>query len=328
LLEESVSDIHHITYLTKIELIMNFISFIVFIPLQIIFLPIGLLGIMLVAYKQMVISKQLGVSQTAIEVLNGRWTMHVFGIRQDKAGLWFCLLPLWVKYKISNRLFGYPRVPNEGKEGIADIVVARTLYFDRIIDQLADDIEQFVVLGAGYDTRAYSGLKNRGLTFFELDQPMTQKLKVTSLRVAGIDPSHVKFVSVDFSHESIFEKLRAKGYDPNKKTIFLWEGVTLYLTEADVRKTLQDIKGNAAPGSAVIADFYGDRMIQAGSGYVGRKALGYTNEEFGFGLPFATNFENTLKGFLDSENLKLGQTYFMGRSNTKGPFMVVAEVHI
>ena len=321
---------------------MNLISFVVFVPLQFIFLPIGLVGVLLVAYRQMVISKRLGVSQTAIEVLNGRWTMHVFGIRQDKAayglagsmpntstiGLWLCLFPLWVKYRISGRYFGYPRVPKEGEEVIGDMVVARTLYFDRIIDRLADDMEQFVVLGAGYDTRAYGALKSRGLTFFELDQPMTQKLKVTSLRVADIDSSHVNFVPVDFSQESIFGKLRESGYDPKKKTIFLWEGVTLYLTEADVRKTLQDIRGNAAPGSAVVADFYGERMIQAGSGSAGRKALGYTNEEFAFGLPFATNFENTLKGFVDSEDLKLAQTFFMGRSSTKGPFMAVAEVDV
>ncbi len=321
---------------------MNLISFIIFVTLQIIFIPIGLLGVLIVAYKQMVVSKRIGVSQTAIEVLNGRWAMHVFGIRQDKAadklagsmpntstiGLWLCLFPLWVKFKISSRYFGYPRVPKEGEEVIADIVVARTLYFDQIIDRLADRMEQFVLLGAGYDTRAYGALKSRGLTFFELDQPMTQKLKVASIRVAGIDSSHVNFVSVDFSQESVFEKLRASGYDPNKKTIFLWEGVTLYLTEADVRKTLQGIRGNAAPESAVVADFYGERMIKAGSGSVGRKALGYTNEGFGFGLPFVPNFENILKDFLDSEGLKLAQTYFMGTSSTKGPFMVVAEVDI
>ena len=321
---------------------MNLISFFVFVVLQIIFLPIGLIGVLLVAYKQMVISKRLGVSQTAIEVLNGRWTMHVFGIRQDKAayklagsmpntstiGLWLCLFPLWVKFRISSRYFGYPRVPKEGEEGIADIVVARTLYFDRIIERLADDIEQFVVMGAGYDTRAFGELKSRGLTFFELDQPLTQDLKVASLRAADINSSHVNFVPVDFSQESIFGKLIANGYDPKKRTIFLWEGVTLYLSEADVRKTLQDIKENAAPGSAVVADFYGERMIRSGSGFVGRKALAYTNEEFGFGLPFSTNFENILKAFLDSEGLKLAQTYFMGRASKKGPFMVVAEVDL
>ena len=76
---------------------------------------------------------------------------------------------------------------------------------------------------------------------------------------------------MDFREESIFGKLRESGYDPKKKTIFLWEGVTLYLTEADVRKTLQDIRG---------------------------------------------------------EDLKLAQTFFMGRSSTKGPFMAVAEVDV
>ena len=102
---------------------MNFISFIVYIPLQIIFLPIGLLGVILVAYKQMVVSKQLGVSQTAIEVLNGRWAMHVFGVRQDKAaeilaesmpntstiGLWLCLFPLWGAPTQRDHLWWLPR---------------------------------------------------------------------------------------------------------------------------------------------------------------------------------------------------------------------------
>ena len=224
--------------------------------------------------------------------------------------------------------FGYPRVPKEGEEVIGDMVVARTLYFDRIIDRLADDMEQFVVLGAGYDTRAYGALKSRGLTFFELDQPMTQKLKVTSLRVADIDSSHVNFVPVDFREESIFGKLRESGYDPKKKTIFLWEGVTLYLNEADVRKTLQDIRGHSATGSVVVADLYGERMIRVGSGSVGKKALAYTNEGFGFGLPFAAHFEESLRDFLGSEEVKQGASYFMGRSSSKGPFMVVVELGV
>ena len=45
---------------------MNFISFLIFIPLQIIFLPLGLVGVLLVAYKQMIVSKPLGSSQTAV----------------------------------------------------------------------------------------------------------------------------------------------------------------------------------------------------------------------------------------------------------------------
>ena len=53
-------------------------------------------------------------------------------------------------------------------------MISRTIYFDRIIDRLADNAEQFVVLGAGYDTRACGALKSRGLAFFELDQTETQ----------------------------------------------------------------------------------------------------------------------------------------------------------
>ena len=69
-----------------------------------------------------------------------------------------------MKYKISETLFAYPRVSEEGSESIAD-VVARTLYFDRIIQRVAGDVEQFVVLGADYDTRAYGDLKKQGIQF-------------------------------------------------------------------------------------------------------------------------------------------------------------------
>ena len=62
---------------------MKYLSYAVFIPLQIVFLPVAFVGLLLTAYKQIVVSKRLGVSQTAIEIINGRWTMHIFGLRQD-----------------------------------------------------------------------------------------------------------------------------------------------------------------------------------------------------------------------------------------------------
>ena len=76
---------------------------------------------------------------------------------------------------MSGTYFGYPRVPKEGAEEIGDLVVARTLYFDRIIERVVGDVEQFVLLGAGFDTRPYGTLKRQGLAFFELDQPTTQR---------------------------------------------------------------------------------------------------------------------------------------------------------
>jgi len=319
---------------------MRAISFLVFIVLQILFLPLAIVGAALVGYKQMVVSKRLRVSQTGIEVLNGRWTLDVFDIRKDPAtvklasaipntstfGLWLALFPLWLKYKISGTYFGYPRIPVRGHEKLADLMTARTPHFDRIIERGAADVEQFVLMGAGYDTRAYGELTRPGLRFFELDQLATQKLKVETLAKAGIDAAHVTFIPVDFSRERVFEKLRDFGYDPQKKTLFLWEGVTLYLSEDDVRKTLRDIRDHAAAGSVIVADFYGERMLSVGSGTLGRKTLEYTDEGLRFGLPFATDYEQTVQGFVESEGLELGETVFMGHRSPSGPFVVVAEL--
>ena len=247
---------------------MRLISLPVFLVLQVIFLPLAVVGFFVVAYKQMVVSKRLGVSQTMVEVINARWTMHVFDMREDMAsarladcvpntstfGLWLVLLPLWVKYKMSGAYFGYPRVPDEGREGYSDFMMARTLYIDRIIRRSVGDMDQFVLLGAGYDTRAYGWLKRPGLSCFEVDQPSVQRHKIESLKRAGIDVAHVRFVAVDFDQESACDKLRASGYAPAKKTLCLWEGVTLYLDESTVRQTLRDIRQlapRAAPWSPI-----------------------------------------------------------------------------
>ncbi len=319
---------------------MSLLSLALYIPLQIAFIPFALLGILMVAYRQMVVSKKLGVSQTAIEVLNGRWTMHVFGVRVDEAsaklaaalpntsviGLWLVLIPLWLKFKISGKLFLYPRVPEAGAESLGELVVVRTLYFDRVIERVIGEVEQFVVMGAGYDTRAYGGFHKEGVTFFELDQASVQQHKRNALTEAGIPCEHVRFVSVDFSKENTFDKLSEAGYDRSRKTLFLWEGVTLYLSESDVRKTMQDVRNHAPAGSVLLADIYADRLVNIGKNYAGRKALDYTDEGFGFSLPLTTNYQETLAEFVESESMSVGEAFFMGHTSDKGPFMVVVEM--
>jgi methyltransferase (TIGR00027 family) len=326
----------------KVKVIRRILSFLVYIPLQIAFIPLAIVGVVIATYKQLMVSKRLGVSSTGIEIIQGRWTMHWFGIRKDeptarlasalpnatKVGLWLALAPLWVAHKLSGTHFLYPRVPVEGNETMADFVVARTLYFDRIIERVAPEVEQFVVLGAGYDARPYGGLKREGLRFFELDQEPTQKLKVASLARAGIESGHVTFVTVDFRQDDPFTKLEEAGYDPSKKTLFLWEGVTLYLTEADVRRTLRDIREHSAAGSTIVADIYGSRMIEFGSKGGHRKALEYTGEELSFGLQFAADFQGELERLVNSEHMTVGETVFLGRHDPKGPLLVVAEIRV
>lgn len=312
----------------------------VFVVLQVVFLPLAIPAAVLVTWRQLVVSRRLGASQTGIEVVNGRWTMDWFGIRPDPAtvrlarvlpntstrGLRLVLLPLWVKYRLSGVCFAYPRLPPpDGAEGMADLVVARTLCIDRILERVLPEVEQFVLLGAGYDTRAHGPLVPRGVARFELDQPGTQALKRSRLRAAGIEALGVTFVPVDFSRDDAFDRLAANGWDPGRKTAFLWEGVTLYLSEADVRRTLRGVRRRAAPGSVVVADFYAERFVRWGRGKIVAKTLDCTGEGFGFGLPLATDWEGTLRRFLDGADLAPGESRFLGRAHAGGPFAVVAE---
>lgn len=306
---------------------MKFIALIVFLVVQIIFIPFAIIGVILLTFKQVSVSKKLGVSSTALSVLSGRWIMNFYGVRKDvnvaklyrtlpnasEAGIWLLLFPSYLRHKIN------PELPKNDKVSVFNVVSARTVHFDDLINKSLNKVEQFVIMGAGYDTRAYGFIPNKSIKFFELDQPKTQRLKIASLEKAGIDASHVTFVDVDFSTEKWYEKLEQAGYDPSKKSIFLWEGVTLYLSEADVRKTIDEIKTHSSPGSVLIADFYGDRILSM-------KGVKSTNELFNFGLDFSGDYENALKTFLESIPVKLGDFYFLGSKHKKGPMAVVAEV--
>jgi methyltransferase (TIGR00027 family) len=137
---------------------------------------------------------------------------------------------------------------------------------------------------------------------------------------------HGTFVTVDFSTEDLFEKLAASGYDPSKKTLFLWEGVTLYLSEEAVRDTMAKVKTRAAPGSVLLADIYGERLVGMMRSRAGKKVLGYTNEHGNFSLGFNRDWEPELRTFVESTSLTVGESFFMGTASGKGPFMVVTEM--
>jgi hypothetical protein len=47
-----------------------------------------------------------------------------------------------------------------------------------------------------------------------------------------------------------------------------------------------------------------------------------------FGLNFSTNHDEVLSEFVESESMSIGETFFMGRKNDKGPFVVVVEMTI
>lgn len=136
-------------------------------------------------------------------------------------------------------------------------MVARTAYVDQLFCQaLLEKRPQIVLLGAGYDTRAYRFEElNSTTNVFEVDLAPTQKRKRQILEKTGIGTSSVEYVAVDFQNNLLLEKLEKSGYDASKETLFLWEGVTCYLPQIAIENTLFFIKNYAAPNSLLFFDY-------------------------------------------------------------------------
>lgn len=146
--------------------------------------------------------------------------------------------------------------------GLPTTIVCRHRFLDdHLVGALKDEaspVEQVVVLGAGLDARALR-FKDalRGRPVFEIDFPSTLERKTHQLEALGGVPAHLHQVGCDFARESFVDALgRAPTFSRGKKTVILWEGVTMYLERAAVQRTLRDAASICGPGSMLGLDFW------------------------------------------------------------------------
>src|SRR6185369_6750266 len=138
------------------------------------------------------------------------------------------------------------------------MINARTHYIDAALKRaLADGITQVVILGAGYDSRAYRFHDAfPQVRFFEVDLPATGARKRERLaEIFGAVPDYVRYAPIDFDRQKLEDVLPPLGYDPQQRTFFVLEGVTMYVVEAGNAATLDFIRRYAAPGSRVVYDY-------------------------------------------------------------------------
>lgn len=137
--------------------------------------------------------------------------------------------------------------------GVRASVVARTrLIDDTVIASVDEQTAQVVILGAGYDSRAHRLPNLRDVTVFEVDHPDTQRAKQRALdKALPVVPTNVRYVATDFDQEPFEAAMAAAGYQDRVRTVFLWEGVTNYLSAAAVDATLRWCS-RAAAGSLLI----------------------------------------------------------------------------
>ena len=143
---------------------------------------------------------------------------------------------------------------------IVAVMTYRTKRFDAaLLDALQDGARQVVVLGAGFDSRAYRFQSQLGnVRVMEVDYGPTQAYKKQRLgEILDVIPSNVSFVPMDFTKDSLLEQLRNAGYSEQQNTLFLWEGVTYYLPESAVKDTLHFVRDHSAAGSRIAFDYFG-----------------------------------------------------------------------
>lgn len=209
--------------------------------------------------------------------------------------------------------------------GVMGFLTVRERHIDEYLKVcLADGLRQLVILGAGLDARAYhfDELK-AGVKVFEVDHPASQATKLEKLKqVFGSPPAHVTYVGIDFNTQHLDQRLFESGYDEGLKTLFIWQGVTQYLTPEAVDSTLAFIADHSGEGSSVIFDYMYptllDGTVKRGEVANMRSKRWISNELLTFGIPEGkvTEFLEQ-RGFTqvhDADAKYLHDTYFRGEN--------------
>lgn len=142
--------------------------------------------------------------------------------------------------------------------GIFWYIYSRTLYFDNALSAaIKAGVEQVVILGAGYDTRFYRfGTSLNGIACFEMDFPATQAAKLEALKQAGLTkPNNLFHIPIDFAKQDMGDALLNHGYNPALRTLFIWEGVCMYLPKEAVHEVFNFVKQNSGAGSRIAFDY-------------------------------------------------------------------------
>lgn len=207
--------------------------------------------------------------------------------------------------------------------GAVAFISARERYIDDFLKKCIEEgFEQVVLLGAGYDTRPYRILGIEKTRVFEIDTAATQQAKLAKLKqVIDPIPSYVTYLPVDFNSQSLKECLLSGGYDEKAKTLYIWQGVVVYLTQKGVDRTLAFIANHSGEGSAVIFDYFYTETLRDTSRPEVRamhKAAKVTREDYLFGIDKGKiNQFLRQRGFHEVRNVTsddLHRLYFHGKN--------------
>ena len=188
--------------------------------------------------------------------------------------------------------------------------ILRAKFLDEVVlGEVAAGIDELVLLGAGLDSRPYR-LADRlaGIRVLEVDHPATQATKRARLnRLFGREPEHVAFVAVDFDREEIGPALAAAGHDRDAVTLFVWSGVSPYLSEQGNAEVLSWVGGHSSPRTSIVFDAVWAEALDGTREFPGAKkllaAVAASGEPMRWGIPIEEVHETLARFGLRAERL-------------------------
>ncbi len=139
-------------------------------------------------------------------------------------------------------------------------VPARHRYIDDQLEaSLAAGAAQVVLLGAGYDSRAYrfaAALDGRAVYEVDLAPISQRKAALVAEHAAELPAVDLHRVEIDFETQTLADTLGAAGFDVGARAVVVWEGVSMYLTRAAVKGTLAALHDLCGPGSRLAMDMW------------------------------------------------------------------------
>ena len=322
--------------------LIKLFQIILFIPIQIIFIPFVIIGLIDGIYKEMGKSRKLGVSCSAGQTLQYRWVLHYFNTRQDPLSVAFTKkfpceshFGLWSIYGaliISRHLFGFTtaigKLAEPGKETLVSTAGDRVVMFDRIMEKYIDEMEQIVIPGVGFDLIALHFTEGKKVKVFELDQVNTINIKVETLNKAGIKHDWITYIPVDYSNESWVDKLLESGFDKTKKTLFLWQSVSHFLDAEIVKNTLREMADLCVDGSIIAQDLYSKAFVLGETSKTAKKAssmMGKMGESWKFGIDMSNDPKEAVELFHKECGLKMTNYIQFGEKLDIEPFYCIVE---
>jgi methyltransferase (TIGR00027 family) len=142
---------------------------------------------------------------------------------------------------------------------LSHVMIARTVAIDDAIREA--HAAQLVVLGAGLDGRAWRMPELAQTLVLEVDHPDTQREKRARIGSLVQQAREVRFVPVDFTRDSLDRALETAGHDATRPTTWVWEGVVMYLTPAQIESTLAVLERRSAIGSRLCVLYHRPALL-------------------------------------------------------------------